>query len=501
MATPSHRDDLFIRLTETMRSIKSAAGAVRQVATSIVGGEVDQLARLYGHAIDYRGPDRNPVILIPGILGSKLEQRGTGRSIWGAFTGDYVDPRVPADARLASHPMGLGTPLSAMADDVVPVGVLDKFKFALAGLPVATSAYVDIIRTLSAGGYSEESCGHIADNEDGSSSIDREPGLANDAFQFAWDWRRDLSESAVKLHDFIQRRRDHLRACRVKRGIDDGGPIRFDLVAHSMGGMLARYYLMYGPDRVPDDGPLPPPSWKGLEEIGRLVIVGTPSSGSVHSLEELVTGKNVSPTLPFYEPAVLGTMPGIYQLLPRPKLARILDEHDQGVDLYDVEAWERFGWSLLDEGQASVLESLLPDADASERRRIARDHLAKILQRVRRVHEALDQHVEMPRNSDGRRPSTHLIAGDLKETTCVLRVDSEGKLSSGGTSPGDGVVTRASALGDERIALPLEDRPLRLQSPVAWDSVTFLPADHMGLTRHPIFVDNLLHLLLEAPRG
>jgi hypothetical protein len=65
--------------------------------------------------------------------------------------------------------------------------------------------------------------------------------------------------------------------------------------------------------------------------------------------------------------------------------------------------------------------------------------------------------------------------------------------------PGDGRVSRPSALMDERYSVGVKWTP-RLVSPIAWSNVNFLFADHLGLTRDPGFTDNILFLLLESPR-
>ena len=471
-------------------SIRNAARSLSQSLRLKLGDDAEHLSSLYGHALNYRGPERNPVVLIPGILGSKLTTRSTGKSIWGAFDGDYVDPGTPEGARQCALPMREGATLRELVDDVEPVGVLDHLKFGLLGLPVQLSAYVDIIHTLAVGGYSDETCEQM--ERDG--SIDDEPGRDRDAFKFAWDWRRDLSESAAKLHEYILRRREYVCGCR------DDEHVRFDIVAHSMGGMLARYYMMYGPEPLPTEGPVPPPTWEGARHIDRLIIVGSPGAGSVAALRELVSGKKVSVSLPFYDPAILGSHPGIYQLIPPTPFGRIVDEAGNPIDIYDAAEWEKRGWGLADEQQDEVLEKLMPSEPKIVRRRIALDHLRKCLDAARRLHEALG-HDCRPPERDGHRPSIHLIAGDLHETACVMQASDDGSLTVVGTSPGDGVVTRASALLDRRISQPKEDRPLRLDSPVTWSSIRFMPGDHMGMTKHPLFVDNLLHLLLEDPRG
>lgn len=75
-----------------------------------------------------------------------------------------------------------------------------------------------------------------------------------------------------------------------------------------------------------------------------------------------------------------------------------------------------------------------------------------------------------------------------------------GSVSFSGRSlrePGDGFVSRCSALGDEREG---SDYQPWLRSPIPWTSVTLLADDHMGLTRNPHFINNLLfHLVEQLP--
>jgi len=164
-------------------------------------------------------------------------------------------------------------------------------------------------------------------------------------------------------------------------------------------------------------------------------------------------------------------------------------------DWLAVETWERFGWGLLDPAQGDVLRKLLPAVeDEGRRRSIAREHLGKCLSRARRLFAALDRPAAAP-------PSTelHLVAGDAVETLAGIWVDPEsGRWRSARAGPGDGTVLRTSALLDEREGG--EWRPV-LVSPVRWKRVFFFFEDHLGLTRSPGFIDNLLFLLLEEPRA
>ena len=76
-----------------------------------------------------------------------------------------------------------------------------------------------------------------------------------------------------------------------------------------------------------------------------------------------------------------------------------------------------------------------------------------------------------------------------------MKVDTTtGKFEVSKYSPGDGTVTRASALMDERVGgywTPV------LESPIKWSNVMFLFTDHLGLTKSPAFSDNVLYILLE----
>src|SRR5262245_31022721 len=99
---------------------------------------------------------RNPVIVIPGILGSKLVDQTTQRVVWGAFSGDYANPETEEGARLVALPMREGATLAELHDEVRPDGVLDRVRLSLVGVPVELQAYVNILATLGVGGYRDQ---------------------------------------------------------------------------------------------------------------------------------------------------------------------------------------------------------------------------------------------------------------------------------------------------------------------------------------------------------
>lgn len=442
------------------------------------------LAAIYGQAAREIGDDRVPVVVLPGILGSKLERADDGKKVWGSFTFGASDADTAEGAREIALPMELGTPLNELVDDSIAVDVLDVVVADVGifrGLEIG--AYVDILRTLAAGRYRDESLGKSGALDYG--------GAHYTCFQYAYDWRRDISEQAVQLHRMILASKETVRA---GRGLAPGAEVKVDVVAHSMGGMVLRYYLRYGIQRLPEDGSLPELTWFGAEHVEKAVIVGTPSGGSVLSLQQLVNGWDLNPLFSNYNPSILGTMPAIYQLLPRTRHARVINEEGVPVDLFDVRTWERYGWGLADPAEDRILRWLLPDEPTEQgRRAIALDHLRKCLARAEQLHRAIDVPAERP---DGL--SLMLFAGDAIDTPSVMRVDADGDISVAEFAPGDNTVTRASALMDERLGGEFEPN---LRTPIDFSRVQFLGEDHLGLTRSAAFADNLLFELLEAPRA
>lgn len=59
---------------------------------------VQNLGNLYNKLAQQEDPSRNPVIVIFGILGSRLEVGSTGEVVWGAFGSEAVDPMTAEGA-------------------------------------------------------------------------------------------------------------------------------------------------------------------------------------------------------------------------------------------------------------------------------------------------------------------------------------------------------------------------------------------------------------------
>ena len=419
------------------------------------------LAAIYGGAAAEGGLRRNPLVVIPGLYGSRLED--DAGLVWGAFGGGAANPADPAGARRLAVPMRLGVPLDALRDGVRATRVIREFRASVLGVPVNREVYEGLLEALGAGGYRDPAA----------------PDAAGHApvFTFAYDWRRDLADAAVELGHFLDAREADVRALRREQfGEAAGeGPIEFDVVAHSMGGLVLRYYLRYGATPLADVPEAP--TWAGAARVGKAVIVAAPNAGSVGAIETLAEGKRFAWILPHYPAAVTGTMPGLYQLLPRAWSEALLVD-GEFADPAGSAAWA--GRGLADPDQAAVWAALLPDVPEGGRAAVAREHQLKCLDAAKAFHAALDVPSEPP---PGLRLA--LFAGDARATPAAVTFRGDG-VDVVRTAPGDGAVTRASALGGEGPTLP----------PVRWGRVQFLTADHLGLTRDVEFVDNLLYLLL-----
>ncbi|MBK6724845.1 MAG: hypothetical protein IPG58_16750 [Acidobacteria bacterium] len=300
---------------------------------------------------------KNPLILIPGLSGSELVNRSTGEKIWfRAVKSKSEDLRLP-----------LSTNIDKVRDDIVPGDVLRTVKIG----PVAvTDVYGGFVRAMEMrGGYHEEKW-----------ETPSEYGDQDSVYVFPYDWRLDNVENARRLVSSVEL---------LKKKLDKPN-LKFDIVAHSLGGIISRYAVMYGDAELPAGSKKLTPTWVGAKHFDKVILLGTPNEGSANSLGALLNGYTIGGfriDLPFLEDTskfTVFTIPSAYQLLPAPGTLRLLNDKLDPieVDLYDTKIWSKYGWNPVD-------DKGFADKFGEDERKIAPQFFAGQLARAKRLHEAL----------------------------------------------------------------------------------------------------------------
>lgn len=449
------------------------------------------LDRIFAQARERKG--KRPIVVIPGILGSELIDEKTGEVAW------------PSAVR--SVAAGLTLPLSpdlaANRDSLYAKRIVSSVKLArfVPGVYVYRGL-LDALRQF--GGYVEGDWNNPAPEGD------------RDTFYvFAYDWRRDNVESAREL---VRRLED------LKRKLNRPD-LKFNIVAHSMGGLVARYAAMYGDADLPPPAATPTPTWAGAAHINRIIMFGVPNQGSADAFATVLRGYSLTeglrPQIRFFNTfsrEVAFSSPSVFQLMPHAASAHFLDENLKPLplDLYDASTWALYEW---EQGVSAGADKVASGGDGGNTAsaQVTADrtrYLAAVLSRARRFHEALDA----PATSD--LPVALLsFGGDCEETldAPIIRRDqkkgrwitllrpesfrtSDGRRISRSAAiaamykPGDGRVTRRSLLAED------------LQGPLGLGSLfnsgrtmaySIFGCDvHGNLQNNPILQDNLLTALM-----
>jgi len=155
-----------------------------------------------------------------------------------------------------------------------------------------------------------------------------QPNPAANFYTFPYDWRRDLRATARQLQRFVE---PQLDSWRRSSGADNAEII---YLAHSMGGLVARYYLEH---------------LGGWRTCRALITFGSPHRGSLNALDFLSNGFRISggtakrmlleaadiayPELFEQLAATVRTFPSVYQLLCTYEAVQIDDEYRRIVDM------------------------------------------------------------------------------------------------------------------------------------------------------------------------
>ena len=431
-----------------------------------------------------------PIITIPGTLGSRLRQGREGQFVWGGPTQLSLDPDNVESARKIALPFGDGKqPFRTLRDGIRADGVLRRANARVLGTTVEETVYDGLVNALNAGGYE-----FSRTEEEERARSGNNPG----SLEFPYDWRRDIVEAARDLDDFVERKARQVERVRTERhgSAIPADKMRFDFVTHSMGGLVLRYWLMYGPQELPADGSLPKLNWHGSKRAACVIFVTPPNLGAIGAFTSLKEGRQLGPLQPEYPAALLGTHVATYQLMPRDRHRRILSDRGSKtpeLSLYDANTWMQYRWGLMDPLQEPILAQLMPDIESQAKRRdIAFAYLDQALRRAEQFHRAMDRPVNVPGTD------MFLVVGTGLDTPAGVFIDPEnGEVGSVVLEEGDSVVLRASALSDERQGGHSQGGPVR---PIRYRTVLLLPGEHVSITKNPVFADNLLYWLNDQPR-
>ena len=327
-----------------------------------------------GPVVAAAGPSR-PVVFVPGILGSRLCD-SSGKVLWGRS--DSLSNL--SDLALRPQPK----------PGVTSCGIVTEIQ--ILGPLWSIHQYDSLLETFQRLGYRE----------------------GENLFVFDYDWRQSNFNTAKRLAEFIH--------TKVRPGVS------FDIVAHSMGGLVTRIYLHDLPD-------------EDAKRIRTAFYMGTPFSGSANTFGLISHGwgaieNRIAGGKERIRETVL-SLPSFIELLPRYDKCCYVREADGAqtfLPIFALSTWVQMGW--LPKGAVDFAGDL------------------EFLNSLKRA-ASLDEYTKGPANRGIREV---MVAGDRHSTRLYLGMPRANTRPDGWIftmAGGDGTVPKWSAanavLGQENV--------------------------------------------------
>jgi len=420
--------------------------------------------------------EKIPVVLVPGLTGVTLEDRETGRVLWGRGW-NLLFPR-DGGYRLALPLTDPGSDGFVPSDLAAGEAIRSV---SLLGFTVAI--YGPIFRLLEDHGYV-------------TGDLDR-PRPQDTFLPFDYDWRQDKLANARLLADQLER-------LRQVRGEERLSVI---LICQSCGAHLCRWLAKYGGATLEEAeaGTAAPPA---TLDVAGLVLIGSSNGGSLRILREMHRGRKYLPLGRHLRPEVLFTYRSLFQDLPAYRSDYFVDGEGRplDIDLYDAATWRRYGWSVFRRDvRRRLSRRARPELFGTEADRIA--YLAEQLGRARRFQRLLKR--DAPGFGDTRYHSIQGVENPTPDRAVVERVP--GKEKRGGRTrtwrllfPGDkklrrrpGVASLLAVPGDDHATVASQNWLSTQEIEALVEEPLYASGGHFELLLDPHTAERLLEILGE----
>ncbi len=215
----------------------------------------------YEPAMRLEGPDtKEPVIIVPGILGSRLNRVSDGEEVWPNIT-KMTNLLTPDDNYLDE------LKLDSNGNEILDINSPEIVESVL-----FLNQYGNLIQIFKDNGYE----------------------LGEDLFIVPYDWRLDIEVSSNELDSIIS------------QALANSPTGKVNIIAHSMGGLLVKDYLIRS----------------GESAVNKVVFAGTPHLGAPKAFNLLNWGDDFDLKFLIFglnknrAKEIGQNMPAVYQLLP-----------------------------------------------------------------------------------------------------------------------------------------------------------------------------------------